>query len=368
MITNLILHNFKCFEDLELSFSNLNVFTGLNGAGKSTVLQSLLLLAQSADSIENANKLKLNGVFQELGVGSDILYEKAEGDDIDITYSCDGAVFSYRMHNSASDEVLTLTGENPGRPFIGKHIVYLSAYRIAPQKLYRITDEKILFEREFDKSGEYAIQYLDKYRNNEVENRSILRNMNQNGDTSLGKQVEYWMNAISPGVRPEIVVNDSARTAELRFSYRNGTELTNPYRSTNVGFGITYVLPVIIALLTAQPNDIILLENPEAHIHPKGQRVLGEMIAAASASGAQIILETHSDHILNGIRLSVKNKVVPCETVKLYYLYQETCSGNPGELYTHQIRNPLIDEDGMLSEWPTGFFDEWDNALVELLS
>ena len=103
MITNLILHNFKCFEDLELSFSNLNVFTGLNGAGKSTVLQSLLLLAQSADSIENANKIKLNGVFQELGVGSDILYEKAEGDDIDITYSCDGAVFSYRMHNSASD-------------------------------------------------------------------------------------------------------------------------------------------------------------------------------------------------------------------------------------------------------------------------
>lgn len=368
MLSSLNLHNFKCFENLELSLSNLNVFTGLNGAGKSTVLQSLLLLAQSADSIENTGKVRLNGAFQDFGVGSDILYEKATSDDIGIAYSCDESVFSYCMQNGSSDETLTLIGKNPGRPFIGKHIIYLSAYRIAPQKLYRITDEKILFERVFDKSGEYAIQYLDKYRNNEVTNPSILRNMGQDGDTSLGKQAEYWMDVISPGVRPEIVVNDSARTAELRFSYRNGTELTNPYRSTNVGFGITYVLPIIIALLTAQPDDIILLENPEAHIHPRGQRMLGEMIAAASASGAQIILETHSDHILNGIRLAVKNRQILCDTVKLYYLFQETKSENPEKMYTHQICNPLIDEDGMLSEWPEGFFDEWDNALVELLS
>ena len=80
MLTSLKLHNFKCFEDLELSLCNLNVFTGMNGAGKSTILQSLLLLAQSADSIENTGKIRLNGSFEELGVGSDILYEKAVSD------------------------------------------------------------------------------------------------------------------------------------------------------------------------------------------------------------------------------------------------------------------------------------------------
>ena len=117
MLTSLKLHNFKCFEDLELSLCNLNVFTGMNGAGKSTILQSLLLLAQSADSIENTGKIRLNGSFEELGVGSDILYEKAVSDDIEISYRYDGEAFSYQMHNSAADEIQTITGEKAERPF-----------------------------------------------------------------------------------------------------------------------------------------------------------------------------------------------------------------------------------------------------------
>ena len=342
MLTSLKLHNFKCFEDLELSLCNLNVFTGMNGAGKSTILQSLLLLAQSADSIENTGKIRLNGSFEELGVGSDILYEKAVSDDIEISYRYDGEAFSYQMHNSAADEIQTITGEKAERPFKDTHIIYLSAYRIAPQKLYHITDENMLCNREFDKSGEYVIQYLDRFRNDDVKNQNILR--------------------------PEIYINDLARTAELRFSYKKGRDLTNAYRSINVGFGIIYVLPVVVSLLTAQPGDIIILENPEAHIHPKGQRMLGEMIAAASASGAQIMVETHSDHVLNGIRLAVKNRVIRCDTVKLYYLFQKDDANDAEENYTHECVSPIIDEDGMLNEWPEGFFDEWDNALMELLS
>ena len=366
MLTSLKLHNFKCFEDLELSLCNLNVFTGMNGAGKSTILQSLLLLAQSADSIENTGKIRLNGSFEELGVGSDILYEKAVSDDIEISYRYDGEAFSYQMHNSAADEIQTITGEKAERPFKDTHIIYLSAYRIAPQKLYHITDENMLCNREFDKSGEYVIQYLDRFRNDDVKNQNILRGTDR--DRSLGKQTDYWMDLISPGVRPEIYINDLARTAELRFSYKKGRDLTNAYRSINVGFGITYVLPVVVSLLTAQPGDIIILENPEAHIHPKGQRMLGEMIAAASASGAQIMVETHSDHVLNGIRLAVKNRVIRCDTVKLYYLFQKDDANDAEENYTHECVSPIIDEDGMLNEWPEGFFDEWDNALMELLS
>ena len=218
MLTSLKLHNFKCFEDLELSLCNLNVFTGMNGAGKSTILQSLLLLAQSADSIENTGKIRLNGSFEELGVGSDILYEKAVSDDIEISYRYDGEAFSYQMHNSAADEIQTITGEKAERPFKDTHIIYLSAYRIAPQKLYHITDENMLCNREFDKSGEYVIQYLDRFRNDDVKNQNILRGTDR--DRSLGKQTEYWMDLISPGVRPEIYINDLARTAELRFSYK----------------------------------------------------------------------------------------------------------------------------------------------------
>lgn len=368
MLTKLKLHNFKCFDDIELSLSQLNVFTGLNGMGKSTALQGILLLLQSADSIESGRKVKLNGNCHEFGVGSDILYENAEDENIEISYFSDGKWFSYQIQYSADDELLALKSGNSVRPFGNNHVVYLSAYRIAPQRLFEITDENILVRRDFDKSGEYTLQYLDKFQNYNIENTAIIRGENVDGKASLAMQVEYWMNAISPGVRPQITVNSSARTVELRYTYKKGREATNAYRSTNVGFGITYVLPIIVTLLTAKSGDIILLENPEAHIHPRGQKMLGEMIALACASGAQIILETHSDHILNGIRIAVKKKLISYTNVNLYYFYLETSSACPEKMYTHQVKKPLIDEDGMISEWPDGFFDEWDNALTELLT
>ena len=271
MLTKLTLHNFKCFENLELSLGNLNVLTGLNGMGKSTALQSILLLSQSADTIETANKIKLNGMYHEFGVCADILYENAEDDDIEISYVSDGAVLRYQIEYSASDQILALKNGNNIRPLNKYHLTYLSAHRIAPQVLYGITDEKILAKRDFDKSGEYTIQYLEKFQNDTVENKAILKGNGSNGESSLAKQVEYWMNAVSPGVRPQITVNNSARTAELRYTYQKGLNASNAYRSTNVGFGITYVLPIIVTLLTAKSGDIILMENPEAHIHPKGQ-------------------------------------------------------------------------------------------------
>lgn len=366
MITKLKLHNFKCFEDLELKLGNLNVLAGLNGMGKSTVLQSILLLAQSTDSVEKNQTVMLNGKYQSLGVGSDVLYENADEDEIGICYATENREYSYQLEYSAKDEQLSLSTNENHRPFENSNLIYLSAQRIAPQQLYKITDKKILDRRAFDKQGEYTIQYLAEFGNDlAIENSSILLNPEKEGSRFLVNQAEYWMSMISPGVGPVIHLDDSSRTAELKFRYKKGSDITNDYKSLNVGFGITYVLPIIVTMLTARAGDIILLENPEAHIHPKGQRILGEMIAAASASGAQIILETHSDHILNGIRLAVNKRRIPCDTVNLYYFYLET--KNNDKMYTHQVKNPLMDDEGMLSEWPEGFFDEWDNALTELL-
>jgi len=132
-----------------------------------------------------------------------------------------------------------------------------------------------------------------------------------------------------------------------------------PQRPTNVGFGLTYVLPVIIACLTAQPGAMILLENPEAHIHPRGQSAMARLTCAAAAIGAQLVVETHSDHILNGVRLSVKREILPAERVVLHYFRREDDG-------IHVV-SPIMGADGMLSEWPPGFFDEWDRSLDQLL-
>lgn len=109
-------------------------------------------------------------------------------------------------------------------------------------------------------------------------------------------------------------------------------------------------------------GDLILLENPEAHIHPAGQRMLGELIAAAGAGGAQIIVETHSDHVINGIRLAVKNGKIAKEQTRIFFFYKDIQEG-----YEHKMACPEMDEDGRIDIWPEGFLDEWDHALMELL-
>ena len=136
----------------------------------------------------------------------------------------------------------------------------------------------------------------------------MLRGSTEN--RSLNLQVREWMNLVSPGVLPIINLNLQTRTAELGYEFIQGTEKSMTFKSTNVGFGITYVLPVVVTLLSAQKGDLVLIENPEAHIHPKGQRHLGELIARAASGGVQVLLETHSDHVLYGIRIAVRQRML----------------------------------------------------------
>ena len=80
---------------------------------------------------------------------------------------------------------------------------------------------------------------------------------------------------------------------------------------------------------------------------------------AAASAGAQVIVETHSDHILNSVRLSVKEALLPAEDVDLHFFRRGRCGA--------EIITPTVGPDGMLSEWPDGFFDEWDRSLDQLL-
>ncbi len=365
MINKLILKNFKCFEELEVNFSTVNVLTGLNGMGKSTVIQSILLLGQSQKNIISNEPLFLKGKYADLGVGQDILYEKAEEDEIGIDIWVDDNEEKFKFEYRPEEDILPLKnaelhGDRESFEQWIDRIFYLSAYRIEPQVLYRIENEKELSERYFGKDGEFAIQYLQFHGSEDIGNKAVM--IGDAGKITIADQVKAWLDMISPGVAPVISVNMSSRTAELKYEYIEGREKTNSYKSVNVGFGITYVLPVVVALVSAQKGDMILLENPEAHIHPRGQRMLGELIAAAGAGGVQVILETHSDHVLNGIRVAVKKgKLDPKET-GLFFFYKDK-----EESYKHKVLCPVLDRNGRLDEWPEGFFDEWDNALLELL-
>lgn len=360
MLKRIKLTNFKCFQTLDLDLKPLNVLMGLNGMGKSTLIQSLLLLRQSYQETD-LNQLKLNGSLVSLGNGSDILFERADRDCIEFELYEDSGSLSLKYdYNSSSDRLNGISEIIGEFGLFSNHMSFLSAYRIKPQDLYHIADEKRLAERDFGEDGEFALHYLNLHGGAPVENDRVV--MSSAEDYTLFEQTKAWLALIAPGIIPQIQINQSLRNLELKYVFREGEDKTNAYRSTNVGFGITYVLPVIVTLLSAKPGELLLVENPEAHIHPAGQSQLGRLISLAASGGVQIIVETHSDHIVNGIRLAVKEGRISSEAASILYFGKD-----PDNHYLRSVRNLNIDSRGKINEWPEGFLDEWDNALIKLL-
>jgi predicted ATPase len=106
-----------------------------------------------------------------------------------------------------------------------------------------------------------------------------------------------------------------------------------------------------------------MIENPEAHLHPSGQSRIGEMLALTASSGVQVITETHSDHVLNGIRLAAKSGKIDPSNVELHFFER----GFDRESNETRIITPKMDKNGRLDRWPKGFFDEWDKSVDGLL-
>lgn len=357
-----MLKNFKCFEDISLTFSNLNILTGLNSMGKSTVIQSLLLLKQSYEE-ERGRRLCLNGHYTSLGWGRDILYEKAEAEYIGISVTNQGVVTDLYYNYEPDADFLMPTDEKGNMDQLAElssKLFYLSASRIIPEAQYKLTSRQALEGRQFGNSGEFSLHYLNVFGSSRVNNLHMrLGNSEQD---SLLCQVTLWMSCISPGTNVHVDIDERIKNSELRYSFSDGNDRTNLYRCINVGFGLTYVLPIIILLLSSKPGDVIVLENPEAHIHPAGQSKLGELLARASADGIQVIVETHSDHILNGIRLAAKKQILPPHNIQIMFFCKD--NGDNGQ---HKVIFPKVDSQGHLSQWPNGFFDEWENMLMQLI-
>ena len=150
---------------------------------------------------------------------------------------------------------------------------------------------------------------------------------------------------------------------KLAYKFETAEGYTNEFSPVNVGFGLTFVLPVVTAVLTAKPGDLLIIENPGSHLHPAGQAMIGKLCALAAESGVQIIIESHSDHILNSIRVAAKKKILSPEHAAIYFFERDI---NAKE-HKVDIIQPITDENGRLDKRPYGFFDEWGRQLDELI-
>lgn len=374
----IIINNFKSLIEADIRLGKLTVFSGLNGSGKSSVLQVFGMLKQSIFNDNKSElKLKLRGNMINLGRVSDIYSEVANSNsiDFDVYIDNDKITLSADAKNN-SDDYLIFSLENSQlnklrRVF--KNVQLIQADRITPGTQYDQASSDNREIRNLGIRGEYTVDYLCNNYNIKVSKSRVFTKDAIGVSTELFKlisptdslldQVCGWMQHVSPGVK--ISAEDILGTDSVKLKYKyTGESITSDgeeRRPTHVGFGLTYCLPIVVAALIAEEDSILIIENPEAHLHPQGQFAMGILLAKCASDGVKVLVETHSDHVLNGMRVAVKNKKINHEDVAIHYFSRGVDTG-----YTF-IQSPNILEDGSMTSWPVGFFDQWSKSLDILL-
>ena len=371
MLRYLQIENFKSLKGLSLPMEGLNLYFGMNGMGKSSVIQSLLLLRQSYwdRNQRSISGLKINGELIDLGTSMDILCHNAETDRIrlvacfdedkklDISFQNEigqPPTETMKVLESVSDDVSFCTEE----PLFNKNFCYLGADHISPRKEYSSVHWDVDGPNVLGSHGEFAVPYLAIYGDSiRVPEELCLASGKTN---RLYDQVSAWMSEISPGVKLSATFQPYEQRAKLYIRYAGQRLDSTPFLPMNVGFGIPYVLPMVIALLVSGSDGLLMIENPESHLHPRGQARMAELIARVAARGTQIICESHSDHVINSIRVAVKNKVLSEHKLSVVYFDKD-------EDQNTKTTEIAIDCNGNLSDYPQGLLDEWGILMSALL-
>lgn len=387
MIDSLHIKNFKCFEELSLPLKPLTLLTGFNAAGKSTTLQAILLLAQAIREGGRHPLVALNGDLVRLGSPGDVIRQGGESDlqigietgksRIDWFLSAEDRRTGHALPvkkirwqtGIGADEQQILPGQsleyllprNASTALTNiveklKTIVFLSAVRTGSIEAFPAPDAPAPVWADVGWQGQYATWWFEKCMDEDVD---ISRRHPEEGAPSLRKQFNAWASTLFPGAEANAqrIVGTSLVRLELR---NHGSDEWR--RPANIGYGLTYALPILVAGLIAKTGQILIIDSPEAHLHPKGQSEMGRFLAMLARSGVQVIIETHSDHVLNGVRLTVSGAGLdPKDTAIHFFNSRPRTTAEPAH-----ITSLKIDVNGGLSEWPLGFFDQAERDLAAL--
>lgn len=351
----LTVSGFKCFRNTDILLNNLTVLVGANGYGKSSTLQALLLFKQAVDKKTQVN---LNGDYGlELGEVVDVINQNYSDPHIAFTLSDENgkkkAECLFGIEDK--DEELTLDCVFPTEvteeKLTQKEFYYISAERQGPRTSQPLTSMDFL---SVGTQGEYTAQVIaSKGGMTKVETERIYPDTK---NPNLNAQVNEWLSYIFPGVTVSANIDNSLLRASVKTS---NTYSKSSVHAPNMGFGISYVLPILVNGLVAKKGSYYIIENPEAHLHPAAQTAVGYFLATIAHAGVHVIIETHSDHLIDGIQLFVvRNKEWhKYVTINNYAVNAET--------EEPQITPITLDDNGDYSEWPDGFMDQTQKNYIE---
>lgn len=354
----------------------VNILSGSNGRGKSSIFQSILALAQSYESGKDLRTLKLNGALLNMGNFKDVIHKgdvaklfsialtTDDASDNDLRFVCrsnDGVeclfdnvyvnetplITEMAMGNvDDKGEVVssvirvnaihTTTYESFSQL---ANVYYISADRIGPRNSVRMQTEKVA-----DQIG--------------IHGENVINRLYE-GKDDFQKDVQNVMSVILGGASVRVFNSPDYEEVKLLLDSVDDSE---GYKPMNVGLGYSYILPLVVLPLIVPEGSKLFIENPEAHLHPGAQsRLTRFLIEIATKKRLQLFIETHSEHVINGLRKAVVDPGVEfgANDATIYFVKQ--AEGQP------EIEKITTDEKGNLSDFPVDFFDQQRQDLFDIM-
>ena len=372
MLTRIELRHFKSFARLKLPLGPLTLLSGPNASGKSAVLQAIAVLSQTMREHEQSNQLMLNGRSIRLGTAGSVIDRTSGGRHCEITLQDDRTTYRWLFEGeptTTSMEVnrVSVGGLQVTEPETLRHLLpapadgsllasclygtYLSANRLKPREVLRERDVELTTIVDLPRERASRAPYVGADQG--VPESLTLADF----PPERLPQVEARMNRLFPGL--EMTASETPAWGTVLSGARPLKSADVLYRE-HAGLGIDQALPIIVAALSARPGGLLLIENPELNLHPSGQAAIGESLAESAAAGVQVILETHSDHLLNGIRRAIKDGILTPGDAVLYFFRPRRDAERNGAA---RVQSSLLDRDGNIDHWPEGFFDQFDKDM-----
>lgn len=407
MFTRLRLVNFKAWSETDdISLRPITMLLGTNSSGKSSLIQSLLLLKQTARSPDRTVHLNLGGdeindLFN-FGAFDDVLNQEADapryfsiGFDFDnhatsriakgsfectygqtssgsvvvqtLTLRADGRQFKAARREKGAFSILVDDEQLPrvkGRGYAPERSIAFSADAIAAldKDGQLVEDLSLAIRRELER-----IIYLGPLRRKPE--RDYPWNKTKPGDVGSdgrgavdallasallrGDEQNYVVNGVSRwlknmGVADKLEVRQQGRSSRYELIvHRDGVACN----LRDVGIGISQVLPVLVVSYFAPKGSTIILEEPEIHLHPLAQSSLAELFVDVSREREiQFLVETHSEHLFRRMQTLIAKQAVSSTDAAMYFVRRK---GKSAELCALEI-----DEFGRVKNWPDGFFGD----------
>ncbi len=408
MGSKIIVEGFKSIgERVEVEVRPLTLLAGANSSGKSSLMQAILLLKQTLEAPFDPGPIWLNGPNVKLTSFDQLVHigqsgKRSKQFTLGIAYT-DGTGFETLFHRSVSTkrfevkscQIRSSNGSTQtlhsnsrldhtqeqevlanGLPFAGigrlaeisrryftlkakikystgeifivppipgfeadlgplYHVIHVPGLRGDPERAYPLTATGPTFPGTFDS---YTASLISDWATSSHEKlRQLGKNLQRLGLTWKveAKKVDD--------------ANVELRVGRLPRPAKSGT--SDVVNIADVGLGVSQSLPVLVALLEARPGQLVFIEQPEIHLHPKAQVAMAGLLADAAKRGVQLVIETHSSLLLLAVQTLVAEGDLDPNLVKLHWFTRDPKSG------ASKITSADLDEAGRFGDWPEDFDD-----------